>query len=308
MLQEGCSSVQYSRAWLQPQQWGSERRAAGAAGCAWSCARVQALCRRVSECRCVPVLRVCCTHRFLLHGCCFLVFCSGSPLPREHSREEIKGLCSRGHVVASVPSAVRTLPASSSLQGSRASTTAGGRWRARLPCSWGRDGGIMQQLQHGASRAPFQPRCGFGVCVASVGSVAVGCPTPWLCRVNPSPSTLLSAIPSWYWDAAAPFSFPMQLENRSTQMQWCGAARDEAAALAHPLPVHTAACCAERGQMLPPAQDVGGQGSSLAALPVLCHKLQGHPVPLALTPSRLIPSSAASSESDEELLLWSSWT
>uniref|UniRef100_A0A669PKF6 Cytosolic carboxypeptidase-like protein 5 n=1 Tax=Phasianus colchicus TaxID=9054 RepID=A0A669PKF6_PHACC len=76
-------------------------------------------------CRCVPVLRVCCTRRFLLHGC-FLVFCSGSPLPREHSREEIKGLCSRGHVVASVPSAVRTLPTCSSLQGSRASTTAGG--------------------------------------------------------------------------------------------------------------------------------------------------------------------------------------
>ena len=179
---------------------------------------------------------------------------------------------------------------------------------ALLPCSWGRDAGIVRQLQQGGSRAPSQLQCGFGVCAASVGSVAVDCPTPWLCRVNPSPSTLLSAIPSWDQDAAAPFSFPMQLENRSTQIQWCGAARDEAAALAHPLPVHTAACCRERGQTLPPAQDAGGQGSSLAALPFLCHKIQGHPAPLALTPHRLIPSSAASSEPDEELLLWSSWT
>lgn len=37
----------------------------------------------------------------------------------------------------------------------------------------------------------------------------------------------------------------------------------------------------------------GGQGSGLALLPVLCHSIQGHPAPLALTLSRLISSSAA---------------
>lgn len=132
---------------------------------------------------------------------------------------------------------------------------------AQLHCCWGRDGGIVWQLQHGGSRAPSQPRCSFAVCSASVGSVAVGCLTPPAVLLpNPHhhhPPSFAAAVPFWDRDGAAPSSFPVRLEKGSSEMQWCGAAQDEGAALADPLPVHVAACCAERGQTLPPAQDAG---------------------------------------------------